>query len=69
MQAVAAVVQDSRVTLRGRACAAGCLKLYMARTPQVCLHALSLCLALHVLLMPNALAYFDAKQARRAVLP
>ena len=34
---VAAVVKDNRVTLRGRACAAGCLKLYMARTPQVCL--------------------------------
>ena len=32
--AMAAVVRDSRVTLRGRACAAGCLKLYMARSPQ-----------------------------------
>ena len=34
MQAAAAVVRDSRVSLKGRACAAGCLKLYMARTPQ-----------------------------------
>jgi len=32
--AVAAVVRDTRVDLKGRACAAGCLKLYMARTPQ-----------------------------------
>ena len=32
--AVAAVVRDTRVSLKGRACAAGCLKLYMARTPQ-----------------------------------
>ncbi len=32
--AVAAVVRDARVSLKGRACAAGCLKLYMARTPQ-----------------------------------
>ena len=32
--AAAAVVRDTRVSLRGRACAAGCLKLYMARTPQ-----------------------------------
>lgn len=32
--AAAAVVRDTRVTLKGRACAAGCLKLYMARTPQ-----------------------------------
>lgn len=38
---VAAVVKDNRVPLRGRACAAGCLKLYMARTPQVCLHEAS----------------------------
>ena len=34
MLAAAAVVRDTRVTLKGRACAAGCLKLYMARTPQ-----------------------------------
>lgn len=34
MLAAAAVVRDTRVSLRGRACAAGCLKLYMARTPQ-----------------------------------
>ena len=32
--AAAAVVRDTRVSLKGRACAAGCLKLYMARTPQ-----------------------------------
>ena len=32
--AAAAVLRDTRVTLKGRACAAGCLKLYMARTPQ-----------------------------------
>ena len=34
MLAAAAVVRDTRVSLKGRACAAGCLKLYMARTPQ-----------------------------------
>lgn len=32
--AAATVVRDARVSLKGRACAAGCLKLYMARTPQ-----------------------------------
>lgn len=31
---MAEVVKDIRVSLKGRACAAGCLKLYMARTPQ-----------------------------------
>ena len=32
--AVAEVIKDDRVSLKGRACAAGCLKLYMARTSQ-----------------------------------
>ena len=31
---MAEVIKDDRVSLKGRACAAGCLKLYMARTSQ-----------------------------------
>lgn len=34
VMAAAEVIKDDRVSLKGRACAAGCLKLYMARTSQ-----------------------------------